>query len=114
VFGDKQTGRHLLKFGWTNIRRHTLVKGTASPDDPSLRAYWEDRQRRRSSTLTRSYQKVARRQGHICDQCGESLYNGEELHLHHEQWRKHGGKTTYDNLTFRHLYCHQQIHRNNS
>lgn len=40
VFGNKQTGRHLLKFSWFNIDRHVLVKGKSSPDDPSLKAYW--------------------------------------------------------------------------
>jgi RNA-directed DNA polymerase len=37
VFGDKDSGRYLLKFSWFSIRRHILVKGRASPDDPNLR-----------------------------------------------------------------------------
>src|ERR1019366_4817985 len=36
VFGDKDTGACLPKPSWTDIVRHTLVKGGASPDDPAL------------------------------------------------------------------------------
>jgi hypothetical protein len=31
VFGDRDSGAFLLKFSWTRIIRHDLVKGTASP-----------------------------------------------------------------------------------
>jgi RNA-directed DNA polymerase len=34
VFGDRDTGAYLPKPAWTDIVRHTLVKGGASPDDP--------------------------------------------------------------------------------
>lgn len=44
VFGNKQTGAYLLKFTWFPIKRHILVKGKSSPDDPSLRDYWIKRQ----------------------------------------------------------------------
>jgi RNA-directed DNA polymerase len=47
VFGDKSTGAYLLKLSWTPIRRHVLVKGAASPDDPALRGYWIERERRK-------------------------------------------------------------------
>ena len=43
TFGDKQTGRYLLKFSWFPIERHILVKGRASPDDPRLTDYWAKR-----------------------------------------------------------------------
>jgi RNA-directed DNA polymerase len=54
VFGDKQTGAHLLKFSWFPIERHTLVKGTSSPDDPRLRSYWMERQAAKAKDLTLS------------------------------------------------------------
>src|SRR5229473_2538031 len=34
VFGDRDTGAYLPKPAWTDIVRHTLVKGGASPADP--------------------------------------------------------------------------------
>ena len=43
VFGDKHPGGHLLMFKWHPIERHILVQGHSSPDDPTLRGYWESR-----------------------------------------------------------------------
>jgi RNA-directed DNA polymerase len=115
VFGDKKTGAYLLHFGDINIERHILVKGAASPDDPKLREYWENREKKKEKTLdNNSLRKLARLQNHKCPICSESLYNGEELHKHHIVPKKQGGKDTYDNLRLVHYYCHQQIHGNNS
>jgi RNA-directed DNA polymerase len=46
VFGDRDSGAYLLKFSWTKIVRHQLVKGKASPDDPALESYWTQRRRK--------------------------------------------------------------------
>jgi len=46
VFGDRDSGAYLLKFAWTPIVRHHLVKSGASPDDPALVQYWADRRRK--------------------------------------------------------------------
>jgi RNA-directed DNA polymerase len=46
VFGDVASGAYLVKFSWTDIVRHTLVKGGASPDDPALTQYWAKRRQR--------------------------------------------------------------------
>jgi RNA-directed DNA polymerase len=110
VFGDKQTGGHLLKFQWFPIERHTMVKGNASPDDPCLKQYWVKRQAAKARDLTFSKQKLARRQKGRCLQCGETLFNDEELQVHHLLARSLGGKNRYDNLVLVHLLCHQQIH----
>ena len=40
VFGDRDSGGYLVKFAWTSIRRHVMVKGAASTDDPALAEYW--------------------------------------------------------------------------
>jgi len=110
VFGDKTTGMHLLKFSWFRIERHILVKGRSSPDDPNLKSYWQDREKTKAKSLTPSKQKIAQNQGCICPKCGESLFNGEELHIHHIEPKQQGGSNSYKNLRFLHLYCHQQIH----
>src|SRR5947207_13243257 len=39
VFGDRSSGAYLLKFAWTKITRHTLVKGWSSPNNPALAGY---------------------------------------------------------------------------
>ncbi len=33
VFGDRGSGAYLVRFAWTSIVRHRMVKGKASPDD---------------------------------------------------------------------------------
>jgi RNA-directed DNA polymerase len=110
VFGDKQTGGHLLKFSWFPIERHTLVKGRASPDDPHLADYWKKRQAAKAKDLTLSKQKLAKRQKGRCPECGESLFNEEEPQVHHLLARTQGGKDSYSNLVLVHLLCHQRIH----
>lgn len=47
VLIDKFSKEHLLKLAWTPIRRHILVKGNASPDNPKLQEYWRKRQNRK-------------------------------------------------------------------
>lgn len=110
VFGAKQTGKYLLKFSWFKIQRHTLVEGKASPDDPSLKRYWKNREKSKAKEHIPSYQKVAEKQGYTCPVCGQSLFNGEDLHIHHKLPRSKGGRDNYANLQMVHLYCHQQIH----
>ena len=46
IFGDRATGAYMRKLSWTPIRRHQMVKADASPDDPALAHYWQQRQRR--------------------------------------------------------------------
>jgi RNA-directed DNA polymerase len=111
VFGCAATGHYLLKFAWCGIKRHALVRGTASPDDPSLKEYWRRRTSLGAQYLPPSKRKIAQRQGYICPGCGESLCNGEEIQVHHLLPRQQGGSDAYQNLTLRHLYCHQQVHR---
>jgi len=107
VFGDTQTGYYLLEFRWFNIRRHAMVKGTFSSDDPTLRKYWVRRMAEKSNDLPRARQRVARVQNHICPLCGESIHNGEEIHEHHLYGRQS------DDIILVHLYCHQQVHSRN-
>lgn len=46
VFGDRDTGAYLRKLSWTPIRRYQMVNTDASPDDPALTSYWQQRRRR--------------------------------------------------------------------
>jgi RNA-directed DNA polymerase len=46
VFGVPDKGLYLQKFSWIRFQRHILVQGMASPDDPSLSTYWEQRRSR--------------------------------------------------------------------
>jgi RNA-directed DNA polymerase len=62
VFGDRDSGAYLLKFAWTTITRHTLVKGRASPDDPALTGYRAARRRRGRPPLDRARLRLLQRQ----------------------------------------------------
>jgi len=110
VFGDKEKGIHLLKFSWFPVERHILVKGKSSPDDPDLQEYWRKRNMAKAKDLTYSKGKIARKQAGRCPVCGESLFNDEELVIHHKKPIKEGGTNSYSNLQLLHLYCHQQVH----
>jgi RNA-directed DNA polymerase len=110
VFGDKDSGMHLLKFAWFKIERHVLVKENASPDDRALRDYWAKRKRNRSKDLKPSRARIAQNQQGCCLHCGESLFDGEDIQLHHKIPKEAGGTDKYANLELLHLFCHQQIH----
>jgi len=44
-----------------------------------------------------------------CPICGESLYNGELVELHHIVPQKSKGKYSLDNILPLHQICHQQV-----
>jgi RNA-directed DNA polymerase len=112
VFGDKSTGAYLLKLSWRPIKRHVLVKGAASPDEPALGGYWLERERRKidDNLLPPRLMGLARAQRGRCSHCGTSLFNGEALHRHHLLPKSKGGTDKRSNVQLLHLYCHQQIH----
>jgi RNA-directed DNA polymerase len=83
----------------------------ASPDDPYLTQYWENRKNLGvNSTLTSAGDlRIAKKQYHICPICFDSLYNEETIEKHHILPKYKGGLDTYDNLVWLHQTCHQQI-----
>jgi RNA-directed DNA polymerase len=108
VFGDKHSGKYLLKFSWFKIVRHELVRGASSPDDPELRDYWWQRQKVNANHLSAGDIDMANDQGWVCRLCGMDLINGEELHRHHTIPRARGGSDARRNRELVHLFCHQQ------
>jgi RNA-directed DNA polymerase len=110
VFGNTRTGRHLLKFSWFPIERHILVKGNSSPDDAQLKGYWQERERAKIKDLKFSKQRLAYKQNGLCRVCRQSLFNGEEIHVHHKVPRSQRENNHYSNLELVHLFCHQQVH----
>lgn len=95
------------------IARHVKVKGTASPDDPSLTQYWEDRWKKIGKNFypkgSRKY-NIANQQNWKCQKCGESLFNGEPIEMHHITPVKDSGYEFEDNLEFIHKNCHKDSH----
>ncbi|GAA5532145.1 group II intron reverse transcriptase/maturase [Deinococcus aluminii] len=110
VFGDWTTGKHVKKLAWTGIQRHRKVRGTASPDDPTLAEYWKERRTREGKMLL-SLSRLAHQQRYTCPVCGDALLNGEELHRHHYITdRNDVERHKTQNLQLVHLMCHQQVH----
>ena len=73
VFGDRDTGAYLTKPSWTDIVRHTLVKGGASRDDPELAGYWAQRRRKVKPPLDTYTVRLLSKQDGRCTLCGENL-----------------------------------------
>jgi RNA-directed DNA polymerase len=96
VFGDRVGGAYRVKFAWTKIVRHRMVKGGASPDDPTLAQYWADRQRRSAPPpMSGLSLQLLQRQAGRCPWCRDLL-----LHADHppqsppewEQWVRATGR----------------------
>jgi RNA-directed DNA polymerase len=88
VFGDRATGRWLPRFAWTNIVRHRMVAGTASPDNPALATYWRDRRRRQPPPLAPPTLALLKAQKGTCPLCCGPLLPGHQPRTPQEwaQW----------------------------
>jgi RNA-directed DNA polymerase len=86
VFGDKDTGAYLPKPSWTEIVRHTLVKGGASPDDPALAGYWAQRRQKVKPPLDSYTVRLLSRQDGRCSLCGENLLTPGQLPQSPQGW----------------------------
>ncbi len=95
------------------IIRHIKVKGNASPDDPTLAKYWQDRSKsmgKKYWAKGSKYEQVAKKQNWKCPVCGQPLFNGEDLETHHIVPVKQGGSDDTENLVHLHKSCHKQVH----
>ena len=73
-----KTNIQLLHMSWIKIERHNMVKFKNSPDDPTLKEYWEKRDRKVFDTEnTMDRMKLARKQGYRCAICKTPLQNGK-------------------------------------
>jgi RNA-directed DNA polymerase len=113
---DNEGGHHtvvLFRAQSMAIRRHVKIQGQANPYDPAWELYFEERlATRMASTLTG--RGTARylwwEQDGKCLVCGQALTLEEGWHVHHLQWRSHGGADTLDNRVLLHPNCHRQVH----
>jgi RNA-directed DNA polymerase len=88
VFGDRHTGAYLPKPSWTEIVRHTLVKGGASPDDPALAGYWAQRHEKVKPPLDTYTIRLLSRQDGRCTLCGENLLTRDQPPETPEGWER--------------------------
>lgn len=97
----------------TPIIRHVKVTGTASPDDGSLKEYWEKRHKsmgKQQWSKSSKYELVAKNQNYKCPICGEYLCNGEKIETHHILPVAQGGLDDISNIKHLHSSCHKQVH----
>jgi RNA-directed DNA polymerase len=103
----------LVNVTTTTILRHVLVRNGAPKDDPALRSYWAARNRQRGAIrydADRAKLQVCRRQEWKCTVCGEHLFNGEPIDVHHLERVADGGTDAHANLEIRHEACHYNAH----
>lgn len=120
TFMCKGTGRKgkeksyiLYDISSTPIVRHIKVKGSSSPDDPSLREYWQKRTTdygKKYWAKGSKYEAIAKLQNWKCPVCGDSLFNGETIETHHIVPVAEGGTDDSENLKHLHKSCHKQVH----
>ena len=87
VFGDRATGSYLRKHSWTRIRRHVMVKGRATPDDPDLAGYWRYRRDKHGTPLDSATASLLARQHGCCPLCGDGLIDPRHLPGSPEEWQ---------------------------
>jgi RNA-directed DNA polymerase len=93
VFGDRAGTDehgvpHLVKFSWTDIVRHQMVKGAASPDDPDLTDYWTTRRRRVKPPLDSYNLRLLTRQDGRCPLCKDHLLIADQPPQSPREWER--------------------------
>lgn len=99
----------LFKMSWIPIVRHEVVKYKNSPDDASLKEYFQKRDKKefiRDNVLSR--RKLAKQGNYKCRICKQSLVGEEELKINQIVPKKLGGAESYSNLELLHQSCQLQ------
>jgi RNA-directed DNA polymerase len=124
IFGNRDSGAWLPRFGWTKIVRHSLVLGAASPDDPAQADYWAQRRGKNPPLLDRSILTLLAKQHGRCALCQDLLLHADhEPHspTEWEQWHRvtrkaitkhhvtaHADKATPDGTRLVHSHCQRR------
>jgi RNA-directed DNA polymerase len=106
VFGDRDSGAYLIKFSWTSITRHVMVKGTASPDDPALASYWAERRKKVKPPLDSYTLRLLTRQDARCPLCGEHLLTADQPPQSPSQWERWWLQVTRKTIAASYLVHH--------
>jgi RNA-directed DNA polymerase len=88
VFGDPESNAYLVKFSWTDIVRHVMVTGAASPDDPALTDYWAKRRRKVKPPLDSYTLRLLARQDARCPLCGDHLLAADQPPQSPHDWER--------------------------
>ena len=96
----------LTKMSWIPIVRHSSVKYKNSPDDASLKEYFQKRDAKefiRDNVMSR--RKLAKQSNYKCRVCKQSLVSEEVLIKNQIVPYKLGGRVSYSNLELLHKSC---------
>jgi RNA-directed DNA polymerase len=99
----------IFKMSWIPIVRHAVVKYRNSPDDASLKEYFEERDKKefiRDNILSR--RKLAKQSNYKCRVCNQSLVGEEQLKINQIVPERLGGNECYGNLELLHQSCQLQ------
>jgi RNA-directed DNA polymerase len=89
VFGNRASGAYRVKFAWTKIVRHRMVKGRSSPDDPTLAQYWADRRRRSAPPPMDGHSlQLLQRQAGRCPNCRDPLLHADHPPQSPAEWEQ--------------------------
>lgn len=103
----------LMYMSWIPIKRHVIVKYKNSPDDASLKEYFEERDRKEFERYNiLSKRKLAKNNGYKCRVCKQSLVSEESLEINQIVPKLLGGEEVYQNLELLHHSCfiqHQKL-----
>jgi RNA-directed DNA polymerase len=85
---DRGDIAHLVKFSWTGIVRHQMVKDRASPDDPDLTKYWAARRRKVKPPLDDYNLRLLAKQDGQCPLCRDHLLVADQPPQSPTQWER--------------------------
>jgi len=89
VFGDRASGAHIVKFAWTKIVRHQMVRAGASPDDPALASYWAERRRHgKALPIDGVGLRLLQAQQGSCPLCGTLLLHADHPPQSPHEWEQ--------------------------
>lgn len=104
---------HILWYQDTPITRFTKGTGKASPLNPNLREYWEERAKRHHARMTIQKRRrvMLRQQANKCGLCQVPLSVGDPIDAHHIMHRNAGGTESVGNTMLVHRWCHHAHHQ---
>lgn len=101
----------LFQIPYVPIKPHVLCKDLNAYDPASIE-YFHKRNVNASKNVLlsgRTKSALAKLQKGYCPVCGMTLFNGEDLEIHHILPRREGGDHSLKNLKLLHKLCHKQV-----
>lgn len=112
IFSVYDEVMQLFSMSWIPIVRHVVIRHKNSPDDATLKEYFDERDKKEfTKNNVLSKRKLAKKSNYRCRVCNQSFVGEESLKINQIVPRKLGGVERYDNLELLHQECHKQHHK---